>query len=94
MVATGGVMNLGLGQLGLVDAPRYASGCKVTGNGSSMNPELGGERLTTPIAGDEPDDLGLVEAALNGTSNRFQGSRLLTRIGCARAARSVSGGRV
>ena len=90
-------MNLGLGHLGLVDAPRYAAGCKVGGDGSSMNPELRGEvgeRLTTPIAGDEPDDLGLVEAALNGTSNRFQGSRLLTSIGCTRAARSVSGGRV
>ena len=67
------------------------------GVGSSMNPEVRGEvgeRLTTPRAGDEPDDLGLVEAALNGTSNRFQGSPLLTRIGCGRAARSVSGGRV
>jgi hypothetical protein len=97
VVATGGVMDVGLGHLGLVDAPRYAASFKVAGDGSSMNPELCGEvdeRSASSIGGDEPVDLGLVEAALNETPNRFQRSRLLTSTGCARAAGSDSGVRV
>jgi hypothetical protein len=41
----------------------------VAGDGSSMNPELCGEvgkRSASSMGGDEPVDLGLVEAALNG----------------------------
>jgi len=95
VVAAGGVVGVGLGHLRLVDAPRYVSGVKMGGDGSSMDPELCGEvgeRSPCSIGRDELVDLGLAEAALNGTPDRFYGSRLLTRIGCARAAGSVSGG--
>jgi len=95
--APDGVTDISRGQLGLVDARRHATGFKVAGDGSSMNPEVCGEvgkRSASSMGGDEPVDLGVVEAALNGTPNRLQGSRLLTSIGCARAAGSDRGGRV
>jgi hypothetical protein len=97
LVAAGSVTGVGWSHLGPVDAPRHATGRKVARDRSPMDPELHGEvgeRSPSWIGGDEPVDLGLVEAALNGTPNRFHGSRLLTSIGCARAAGSVSGGRV
>jgi hypothetical protein len=83
-VATVGVVGVGLGHLGLVDAPRYATGFKVSRDGSSMNPELCGEvgeRPARSIGGDEMVDLGLVEAALNGASNRFWEGLPVTDIG-------------
>ena len=79
-----GVTDISRGQLGLVDVRRHATGFKVAGDGSSMNPELCGEvgkRSASSIGGDKPVDLGLVEAVLNGTPNRLQGSRLLTASG-------------
>ena len=84
MVAAGSVVGVGLGHLGLVDAPRYATSLKVGGNGSSMNPELRGEvgeRAPGSIGGDEMVDLGLVETAMNGASNRFWEGLPLTDIG-------------
>jgi hypothetical protein len=69
----------------------------VGSDGSPVDPELRGkvgERLTTAVAGHELVDLGLVEAALNGTPNRFQGRLRLTNIGPIRSARAAPGCRV
>ena len=97
MAAPGRLVDVGLGHLGIVDSPGYATGLKVAGDGLSMNPELcgeGDERAPRSVGGDELVDLGLVEAALNGTPHRFQGSLRLASIGFACAAGSVIGGRV
>ena len=97
MEAAGGVMDVGLGQLGPVDAPRYTTGFKVASDGSSMNPELCGEvdeRSPSSIGGDELVDLGRVEAALNGMFNRFRGRPCLTNIGHIRDVVAGPSGRV
>jgi len=97
VVAVSGVVDVGWGHLGPVDAPRYAAGFKVGGDGSSMDPELFGEVgewLPSSIGGDEPVDLGLVEAALNGTPNRILGRLRLPNIGRLRAVVAGPGCRV
>jgi hypothetical protein len=97
VVAAGSVVGVGCGHLGLVDAPRYATGFKVGGDGSSMNPELRGqvgERSPCSIGGDEMVDLGLVEAALNGASTRFWEGLPLTDIGRVSNPASAPGCRV